>query len=155
MEQIIVILDKDLIEADRKKWRDAIRVDRTNATLDKSVAISVSEVASKVRQMVAEEKTTSLPIESLLVYPFPQPLDGDENTQMSGIACELTVGEEVYLASEETPRRLGSGSNEPEYFSVRPGDFAVLITFEYIYLPRDLMGFLSLRNSYKQRGLIN
>jgi dCTP deaminase len=74
---------------------------------------------------------------------------------MSGIACELTVGEEVYLASEETPRRLGSGSNELEYFSVRPGDFAVLITFEYIYLPKDLMGFLSLRNSYKQRGLIN
>jgi len=100
------------------------------------------------------------PYESILVYPFPPQIPGgDDHSNVTGIACELTIGPEVFLTSEDAPRILfdpksNSGQCSP-YFSIKPGEFAVLITHEYLYLPPKVMGFLSTRNSYKQRGLIN
>ncbi len=135
-----------------KKWAEVI-----------TKKSSVEDVSAQVRAMandLKEKHSTDKPSESILVFPFPKQIEGgDDHTELTGIACELTIGPEVYLTSEQTPKSLsepgvGSASTE-SFFSIKPGDFAVLTTYEYVYLPITIMGLLSVRNSYKQRGLIN
>lgn len=65
---------------------------------------------------------------------------------------DLCLGEEVYITSEETPKILTA--LEP-YVSIRPGDFALLITQENIFVPNNCMAFISVKFTYKQKGLIN
>lgn len=63
----------------------------------------------------------------------------------------LTLGNQVYLSSEDFPRTLTSN----EYISIKPGEFVLLITNEEIDLPSDIMAFISMRFDYKQKGLVN
>jgi dCTP deaminase len=139
----------------------ADNLDEWSKVVEKS--ISVEDLSSKVRQMLialGEHKSAKEPHESILVYPFPSQIAGGEQySSLTGIACELTIGPEVYLTSKDAPTILFDPSAKSAqcspYFSIKPGEFAVLITHEYVYLPPNIMGFLSIRNSYKKRGLIN
>lgn len=65
--------------------------------------------------------------------------------------CDLSLGEEVYVSSDTTPRRLESG----EFIVIHPGEFVLLLTKENLKLDSDVMGFISMRFDYKQKGLIN
>lgn len=65
--------------------------------------------------------------------------------------CDLRLGREVYISSEEAPRRLKRG----EFVTIKPGDFVLLLTRENLNLPDDVMGFISMRFDYKEKGLIN
>jgi len=103
------------------------------------------------------------PWKDILICPYPAKAGKEEDPQgkarIKGALCELTLGDSVYLASEEVPRRLGTSIGTPweasPYFVIKPGEFAVLIAHEYIYLPNNIIGFISIRNRYKQKGLIN
>lgn len=120
------------------------------------------EINDTVKALSATSKT-SPEIDSILIYPYPKAAGSGEEPQgisrTKGGLCELTLGDQVFLASEEVPRNL-RGAKDPyrepaPYCVIRPGDFAVLITQEYIYLPSNIIGLISMRNRYKQRGLIN
>lgn len=63
----------------------------------------------------------------------------------------LHLGREVYISTDDLPKHLKKG----EYFVIKPGDFVLLLTSEVIRLPDDVMGFISMRFDYKQKGLIN
>lgn len=63
----------------------------------------------------------------------------------------LHLGNEVYVSTDDLPKQLEKG----EFFVIRPGDFALLITKEELALPSHVMGFISMRFRYKQKGLIN
>ncbi|MDK2888441.1 MAG: dCTP deaminase [Thermoanaerobacter sp.] len=68
-----------------------------------------------------------------------------------GWKLNLRLGSEVYLSSEDLPKKLKKG----DLISIRSGEFALLITEEKIKLPLDVMGFISMRFSFKRKGLIN
>jgi len=65
---------------------------------------------------------------------------------------DLRLGNEFFVSREKYPKRL---TEIDPYIVIEPGDFAILTTHEYIYVPIDLLGLISLRNRYKKSGLIN
>lgn len=101
--------------------------------------------------------------DNILVYPFPSFAENREEPskgpRVYGVVCELTLGDDVYLTSEKAPRKLSDTSGMYEasspYFTIEPGEFATLVTKEYVYLPDNVMGLISIRNRYKQLGLIS
>lgn len=64
---------------------------------------------------------------------------------------DLRLGDQYYISSEKHPKRLKEGG----FLVIEPGDFAILTTHEYMYVPDDLLGLISLRYKYKKIGLIN
>jgi dCTP deaminase len=65
---------------------------------------------------------------------------------------DLRLGTAAYIVGESVPRKLHDG--EP-YLALAPGQFAILTCHEKIALPREIMGFITLRNRYKMQGLVN
>jgi dCTP deaminase len=68
------------------------------------------------------------------------------------VSYDLRVGDEVFLSERRVPTRLGQDS---PYVLLPPGQFALIKTFEKISIPRDLIGLLSIRSTFKFQGLIN
>jgi dCTP deaminase len=64
----------------------------------------------------------------------------------------LRLGNEVYVTTARLPQKLTETNNT---VAIKPGEFGILLTHEYIYVPQNLMGLISLRFRYKQLGLIN
>lgn len=65
---------------------------------------------------------------------------------------ELHLGDEVYLSTQREPRKL---SDAHPYVTIKPGEFALLLTEEEIRMPDDLIGLITIRLKYKRLGLIN
>lgn len=65
---------------------------------------------------------------------------------------DLRLGSEIFLSTEETPRRL---NHVNDVVNIKPGEFALLTTYEHIIIPKNMIGFISLRFRYAVRGLIN
>ena len=74
-------------------------------------------------------------------------------------ALTLRVGPEVYVtpgleqASPSTHTRQMLEARGP--ITVPPGQFAFLVTEEKVTIPPEVMGFISIKASYKLRGLVN
>lgn len=72
-------------------------------------------------------------------------------------SIELTVGREVYVtpnfddAYTATKRQLG----EEQSFQIPPGQFAFLLTEETVKVPTSAMAFISMKATFKMKGLIN
>lgn len=70
----------------------------------------------------------------------------------------LSVGPEAYVTcpsyncKDSAPTQL---KNIGDSFTVHPGQFGLILTEEIIYVPIDLMGFISIKAKKKFRGLIN
>lgn len=80
----------------------------------------------------------------------------------SAIDCNsitLTVGPEVYITPSleghtnhsQTKQQLSE--NEP--FAIPPGQFAFLLTDEVVTVPSDAMAFISMKATFKLKGLVN
>jgi len=67
---------------------------------------------------------------------------------------DLKLGEDVYVTTEKTPKKL-TAMGKDGVVSIEPGEFGILMTNEYIFVPPDLMGFISIRLTHKQKGLVN
>ena len=63
----------------------------------------------------------------------------------------LSLGREVYLSSKEGVTNL----SVDQAITIQPGDFALMLTAEWLQLPGTVMGFISLKFKYKALGLIN
>ncbi len=66
---------------------------------------------------------------------------------------DLRLGPEAYVVGADTPVRLSKDKNE--YLNIAPGQFALLLSVEELTMPETLIGFISLRNTFKMQGLIN
>lgn len=65
---------------------------------------------------------------------------------------DLRLGDEVYVTAEKLPKKL----NETEdTIAIQPGEFGILTTYEYIHVPLNYLGLISLRFNYKKQGLMN
>lgn len=95
--------------------------------------------------MLAEE----LP---LLIEPFDEAL-------IDCSAYTLRVGREVYITPDQDTKSPGSHTkrqlkdNEP--FAIPPGQFAFLITEEYVRIPPTAIAFISMKARVKFGGLVN
>ena len=78
-------------------------------------------------------------------------IDRFEKTRVQCGAYELSLGSEVYVSGAAAKLSLEVGA----IGTIAPGQIAVLITEEYLTLPEDTMGFISLKSSIKHPGLIN
>ncbi len=58
----------------------------------------------------------------------------------------------MYISTKNAPFKL---SEENPYVAIGPGDFAILRTHEFVHVPPDLVGFISLRFRLAGQGLIN
>jgi len=67
---------------------------------------------------------------------------------------DLRLGEDVYVTTEKVPAKLNTMGKDG-VVSIEPGEFGILMTYEYIFVPPDLMGFISIRLTHKQKGLVN
>jgi len=67
-------------------------------------------------------------------------------------SLELSLGKEVFISSKKDLSLL---NDKDKHISIPPGDFALLISREYIKIPNDCMGFISIKSNYKFKGLIN
>ncbi len=152
-----MILAQDEIQKGLRAWETRLE--------GKSIDDAAKEIESVFVKADGERKSSGNATmdaglyNSLVVYPIPMEAkdqDGPpEGPSLHGISCELTLGSDVFLTSEKTPRMLQSDNASNPYVVVKPGDFAVLTTNEIVYLPRDIMGFMSIRNRYKLTGLIS
>ncbi|HWW37732.1 dCTP deaminase domain-containing protein [Pedobacter sp.] len=68
---------------------------------------------------------------------------------------ELSLGEEVYLTDAKTGKVeiLDDLKNRP--VDINPGQFALLLTKEKVYVPKDKIAFISIKAGEKLKGLIN
>lgn len=66
---------------------------------------------------------------------------------------ELSMGSEYYPTGAETKTKISIGDGEQ--ISILPGQFAILLTQEMVCIPKDAIGFISIKASIKFRGLVN
>lgn len=91
-------------------------------------------------------------VDAETVKTFLKDIDDEEfNENYEEWKYTLHLGKEVYVSTDDLPKRL----KPREFFTIHPGDFVLLITREQLEMPADVMGFISMRFRYKQKGLIN
>ncbi|MCG3185358.1 MAG: Deoxycytidine triphosphate deaminase [Planctomycetes bacterium] len=81
----------------------------------------------------------------------PPILDADLNGV--GDACyEMRLGAEAYISSTNTSL---IHLDQVKTLNIPPGQFAILLTKESLRMPKNALGFISLKASVKLRGLVN
>jgi dCTP deaminase len=78
--------------------------------------------------------------------------EGFDPKQAKYASYDLRLGDEVYISGEDYPRKL---SYDWPFVSIPRGQFALLITREYITMPDNYMGLISIRLGKKLQGLMN
>lgn len=78
--------------------------------------------------------------------------EGFVDEQARGASYDLGLGEEVYISGEDSPRRLSKSS---PFVNLPRGQFALLMTKEYVTVPENHLGLISIRFGKKAQGLIN
>lgn len=76
----------------------------------------------------------------------------ERDIRLQPCSYELSLGDEVFLSGEKKLVRLGDKTLN---VTIKPGDFAILLTQEKVCIPRDLMGMISIKTTYKNMGLVN
>ena len=83
-------------------------------------------------------------------------IDPFDATRIKSCAYELSMGNEAYITDSRKLRsrmrlRLRSG----QHVIIPPGQLAQLLVKETVTIPQDSLGFLSMKSSFKIRGLVN
>lgn len=81
-------------------------------------------------------------------------IDYEKCVKEPGANYDLRLGEKVYVTSERIPKKL-TAMGADGVISIEPGEFGLLMTHEYLFVPPDLIGFISVRLTFKQKGLVN
>ena len=72
-------------------------------------------------------------------------------------AITLRVGREVYITPEleDAHTRTKQLLRNNQAFLIPPGQFAYLMTEEVVKVPEDTMAFISMKATFKMKGLVN
>ncbi len=85
----------------------------------------------------------------------PEPIELDKEgrpKQLQPSSYELRLGDEVFLSSDKKLVKLGQDQVQ---ISIRPGDFAILLTYEGVKIPKGFMALISIKTTFKNMGLVN
>jgi dCTP deaminase len=87
-----------------------------------------------------------------LIYPF-------DARRIDCAAYTLAVGSEVYVTppdhSVDAKKVSVQQLNDCEWFTIPPGQFALILSEEDVTVPPDALAFISIRAKTKFRGLVN
>src|SRR5690606_4718279 len=86
--------------------------------------------------------------------PAPILIDCLDVNALKPANLDLTLGDEVYVTTDKVPTKLNTMGKDG-VVSVEPGEFGILMTHEYLFMPWDLMGYISVRLTHKQKGIVN
>ncbi len=126
-----IFLDKEPNEIENK-ISALIGTDKENRKLEDTFKVS------------AKEKNT---------WIYPIFIDDVEYVDFKAANYDLRLGENVYVTTEKIPKKLNIAGKD--VVSIEPGEFGILMTYEYLFVPPDLMGYISVRLTHKQKGLVN
>jgi dCTP deaminase len=84
-------------------------------------------------------------------YPNPDMVDCNALTLRVGPEVYITPGLEQSAPNSHTKTQLGPSAP----IAIPPGQFAFLLTEETITIPPEVMGLISIKASFKMRGLVN
>jgi dCTP deaminase len=80
-------------------------------------------------------------------------MDDVDYESFRGANYDLRMGDTVYVSTERVPKKLKSSGKD--VLAIEPGEFGLLMTQEYMFVPPDLLGIISIRMTHKQKGLVN
>jgi len=80
-------------------------------------------------------------------------IEGFREVNVKSCAYELQIGEEAYVTSLNDGKKLLLDLRTQVV--IPPGQFALLLTEEKIHIPKDAIGFISIKAGIKFRGLVN
>lgn len=129
------------------KHKQAIRNFIEENLLGKEADEIRSNIESKLKDM-------ENPRRSKVKMELPIFIDDVDPECLKGANYDLRLGEDVYVTTEKVPKKL-TRMGKNGVVSIEPGEFGILMTHEYIFAPLDLMGFISVRLTHKQKGLVN
>lgn len=135
--------DPHILSTRRTKIREYVENNFHGKTIAKILSQTASEFKSATEFDEIKPKITP-----------PIFIDYIEPECLQTANCDLTLGEDVYVTTEKIPRKLNT-MGQDGVVSIEPGEFGILMTHEYIFIPPDLMGFISIRLTHKQKGLVN
>jgi len=110
----------------------------------------IKKIASEYRNL--EKYPMEIIKEKSLKNELPILFDSVDIEKIRPANYDLRLGNQYFVSREKYPKRLEETGG---YIVIEPGDFAILSTHEYIYVPDDLLGLISLKYKYKKFGLIN
>jgi len=85
------------------------------------------------------------------VNEITEQMINQQNSDDDGVAFDLRLGSQYYLSGEDYPDKLNDG----DYLNIKPGQLALLTTYEQFSMPLDYVAFISMRFRVKASGLIN
>ncbi len=80
-----------------------------------------------------------------------QIFEHNEWKNFNGWQFDLNLGDQAFITGRNKPIILELG----DYLTIRPGEFALLLTDESIKMPWNLMAFIAVRFTFKKMGLLN
>jgi dCTP deaminase len=152
---------QESIEEWKKTLPEKAGFDDISQFVEKVIELAVEQAKSKTTPTDEDKKKLFDLSKNVLVYPFPRDArarhEQYEGSRIVGPVVELTLGDEVFLTGDDVPRTLSEAKSRAAnpWVKIEPGEFAVLTTYEYVFLPIDIMGLISIKNTYKQKGLIS
>ncbi len=75
-----------------------------------------------------------------------------DEKRADGASYDLCLGEEVYISGSESPIKL---SDANPFICIPRGQFALLMTKEYVMIPQKFFALISIKFSIKKLGIIN
>ena len=87
---------------------------------------------------------------------LPDLIEPYSSTRIAHCAYELSLGGEAYITRPDTNKnRLNTVLKAKDKVQIPPGQFAQLLTYESITVPKDALGMISIKTRYKKGGLVN
>ena len=112
----------------------------------------LEKTPSEIRNVLMQDLNDFIKDEDKILFPIF--IDDVKPECLRTANYDLRLGADVYVSTEKVPGKLNvMGKNGT--ISIEPGEFGILMSHEYIFVPPDLMGFISIRLTHKQKGLVN
>lgn len=94
------------------------------------------------------KELTKLQQDKQIISPF-------EAHRVKNGSYELSLGTEVYLTDAKTGKVELLDESKNRQVDINPGQFALLLTREKVNVPKDKIGFISIKAGEKLKGLVN
>ena len=156
LDRLLRKLESDK-KPDLREYRDDIQGDKIiKEALEKNEKrlLSIQQRVTELDESFEKLSTTKVQKQFEDEDPglFPLFIDDFDIKCLYPANYNLRLGNEVYVTTARLPKKLTKTNNT---ILIKPGEFGILLTHEYLYIPQDLMGLISLRFRYKQLGLVN
>lgn len=91
-----------------------------------------------------------------LAERLPDLIESFDESSIVHCAYELSMGDQSYVtSSDDTNTRIRVTLDTGTVVNILPGQLAQLVVKEYIKIPSDAVGLLSMKSKFKMSGLVN